>query len=45
VDVHGTVLRIDPATADIVARIRTAPTIRSSIALGAGAVWVAVQGA
>jgi YVTN family beta-propeller protein len=44
VDVRGTVLRIDPATANPVARISTAPTLRSSIAVGAGAVWVAMQG-
>jgi DNA-binding SARP family transcriptional activator len=43
VDVHGTVLRIDPTTADVVARIATAPTARSAIAVGAGAVWVAIQ--
>ncbi len=43
VDIHGTVLRIDPTTTDVVARIATAPTARSAIAYGAGAIWVAVQ--
>jgi YVTN family beta-propeller protein len=43
VDVRGTVLRINPATAAVVARIPTARTVRSAIAYGAGAVWVAIQ--
>jgi YVTN family beta-propeller protein len=43
VDVRGTILRINPATAGIVARIETAPTARSAIGAGDGAVWVAIQ--
>ena len=43
VDARGTVLRINPGTAQVVARIPTAPTARSAIAVGAGAVWVAIQ--
>ena len=43
VDVGGTVLRINPATAAVVARIPTAPTARSAIGIGAGAVWVAIE--
>src|SRR5262249_5157957 len=43
VDVRGTVLRIDPQTADIVARTATTPTVRSALAVGAGAIWVAIQ--
>lgn len=43
VDLHGTILRIDPASADVVARIPTAPTARSAIAIGSGAIWVAIE--
>jgi YVTN family beta-propeller protein len=43
VDVHGTVVRINPTTAAVVATIPTAPTARSAIAVGAGEVWVAIQ--
>ena len=43
VDARGAVLRIDPGTAQVIARIPTAPTARSAIAVGAGAVWVAIQ--
>jgi DNA-binding beta-propeller fold protein YncE len=43
VDIHGMVLRIDPATTDVAAKIPTAPTARSAIAVGDGAVWVAIQ--
>jgi YVTN family beta-propeller protein len=43
VNVHGTVVRINPTTAAVVATIPTAPTARSAIAVGAGEVWVAIQ--
>ena len=43
VDVRGTVLRINPDTAAVVASIPTAPTARSAIGVGDGAVWVAIE--
>jgi YVTN family beta-propeller protein len=43
IDAQGTVLRINPSTAQVVARIPTTPTARSAITVGAGAVWVAIQ--
>jgi YVTN family beta-propeller protein len=43
VDLTGAVARINPNIGLTVARIRTAPTIRSALAVGAGVVWVAVQ--
>jgi DNA-binding beta-propeller fold protein YncE len=45
VDITGTVLRINPNIGLVVdvAEIRPAPTIRSALAVGSGAVWVAVQ--
>jgi streptogramin lyase len=44
VDTRGVVSRIDPAALRVVRTIRTAPTIRSSLAVGNGDLWVAVQG-
>jgi YVTN family beta-propeller protein len=43
VDATGAVVRLNPNIDLAVAKIRTAPTIRSSLAVGGGAVWVAVQ--
>jgi hypothetical protein len=44
VDVNGTVLRLDPKAARVVARIPTGqPTIRAALAVGSDAVWIAVQ--
>jgi DNA-binding SARP family transcriptional activator/streptogramin lyase len=43
VDTHGLVSRIDPTALRIVRRIQTAPTIRSSLAVADGDLWVAVQ--
>ena len=43
VDLTGAVIRINPNIELAVASIRTAPTIRSAVAVGAGAVWVGVQ--
>jgi YVTN family beta-propeller protein len=45
VDVTGTVLRINPeiSLAVATAEIRPTPTTRSALAVGSGAVWVAVQ--
>src|SRR5262249_16118120 len=44
VDVNGTVLRIDAAAAQVTATVPTGPTLRSSIAVGAGAVWITNEG-
>jgi hypothetical protein len=42
--VTGTVLRLDSKTGRVVARIPTGqPTIRSAVAVGSDAVWIAVQ--
>jgi hypothetical protein len=43
VDTEGLVSRIDPTTLRVVRTIRTAPTIRSSLAVADGDLWVAVQ--
>jgi streptogramin lyase len=44
VDVNGTVLRLDPKTALVVARVSIGrPTIRSALAVGSDGVWIAVQ--
>jgi len=43
VDVRGTVLRIDPRSALVLGGTPTAPTVRSALAIGSGAVWVDVQ--
>ena len=43
VDTQGLVSRIDPRALEVVRTIRTAPTIRSSLAVANGDVWVAVQ--
>jgi YVTN family beta-propeller protein len=43
VDSTGAVIRINPDIELAVSEIRTAPTISSSIAVGAGSAWVAVQ--
>jgi hypothetical protein len=43
IDVHGTVRRYDAHLGDLQAVIKTAPTVRSSIAVGEGAVWVATE--
>jgi streptogramin lyase len=43
VDLTGAVIRINPNIGLGIARIRTAPARRSAIAVGAGAVWIAVQ--
>jgi DNA-binding SARP family transcriptional activator/streptogramin lyase len=43
VDTQGLVSRIDPSTMRVVDTIRTAPTIRSSLAVSNGVLWVAVQ--
>ena len=43
VDTAGAVIRVNPNIDLAVAKIRTASTIRSSLAVGGGAVWVAVQ--
>jgi YVTN family beta-propeller protein len=44
VDAQGLVSRIDPTATRVVKTIRTAPTIRSSLAVADGDLWVAVQG-
>jgi streptogramin lyase len=44
VDTRGRVSRIDPAAMQVVRTIRTAPTIRSSLAFASGDLWVAIQG-
>jgi hypothetical protein len=43
VDTHGLVSRIDPTALRVVRTIQTAPTIRSSLAVVDGDLWVAVQ--
>lgn len=43
VNLAGTVWRLDPALTTVEKRIPTAPTSRSSLAVGYGAVWVAIQ--
>jgi len=43
VNLEGTVLRLDPGLTTVEKRITTAPTSRSSLAVGYGAVWVAIQ--
>jgi DNA-binding SARP family transcriptional activator/streptogramin lyase len=43
VDTQGVVSRIDPSTKRVVDTIRTAPTIRSSVAVSDGRLWVAIQ--
>jgi YVTN family beta-propeller protein len=43
VDSTGAVIRINPSIELAAAKIRTAPSIQSGIALGADSVWVAVQ--
>jgi YVTN family beta-propeller protein len=43
VDTQGLVSRIDPTALRVVRTIRTAPTIRSSLAVANGDLWVAVQ--
>ena len=43
VDTQGLVSRIDPTALRVVRTIRTAPTIRSSLAVADGDLWVAVQ--
>ena len=43
VDTQGLVSRIDPIALRVVRTIRTAPTIRSSLAVADGDLWVAVQ--
>lgn len=43
VDSTGAVIRLNPNIDLAVAKIRTASTIESSLAVGGGAVWVAVQ--
>jgi YVTN family beta-propeller protein len=43
VDVRGTVRRYDVRLGKLKAAIRTAPTVRSAIAVGEGKVWVAIQ--
>jgi YVTN family beta-propeller protein len=43
VDGRGVVVRIQPKTMRVAATIATAPTLRSALAAGYGAVWIAVQ--
>jgi DNA-binding SARP family transcriptional activator len=43
VNLEGTVWRLDPGLTTVEKRIATAPTSRSSLAVGYGAVWVAIQ--
>jgi YVTN family beta-propeller protein len=43
VNLEGTVFRLDPGLTTVEERIPTAPTSRSSLAVGYGAVWVAIQ--
>jgi streptogramin lyase len=43
IDTQGIVMRIDPASNKPVARIPTAPTIRSALATADGLLWVAIQ--
>jgi DNA-binding SARP family transcriptional activator/streptogramin lyase len=43
IDTRGIVTRIDPATNKPVARVPTAPTIRSALATTDGALWVAIE--
>jgi virginiamycin B lyase len=43
VDVTGAVIRLNPEVGLVTAKIATAPTIRSALAVGHGATWVAVQ--
>jgi hypothetical protein len=43
VDTQGLVSRIDPTAMQVVRTIRTAPTIRSSLAFASGDLWVTIQ--
>ena len=43
IDTQGTVTRIDPASDKPVARIHTAPTIRSALATADGLLWAAIE--